>query len=152
MELNIEENIEENIEDTNSIAKNAIYILNDINKKRVYNIITNEENKKKYVLKNDVILFVDAIINNINNLEEVFNDLITCNCCKKHKINRPTNLETWREINNHKSQNVSQCKCQCRHYSRFVYRAFKKQTKIDRNINNSYSCGRSQCEFNCNCD
>ena len=62
--------------------------------------------------------------NEITNPEVLVKNLSKCNCCERHKTNKPTNLHTWNETNsqNH-DDGPPDCKCNCRHLSRFLCRA-----------------------------
>jgi len=56
-----------------------------------------------------------------NNMILILN---TCNCCERHKVNRPKCLEKYIETNfkaNDKSK--YNCQCQCRHITRFICRS-----------------------------
>jgi hypothetical protein len=67
--------------------------------------------------------------------QENLNILNNCNCCDKHKINKPKFLVKWVElpdnngINTLTSNTDSQtgelyCKCDCRHLCRFICRKY----------------------------
>ena len=64
--------------------------------------------------------------NRIVSKEEVVETFSNCECCERHKINRPKSLQPW--INT-PFQNCGEidypCKCNCRHVSRFICRAFR---------------------------
>tara|TARA_Y100000389_G_scaffold66748_4_gene62973 strand:+ start:2119 stop:2475 length:357 start_codon:yes stop_codon:yes gene_type:complete len=70
--------------------------------------------------------FESHLINILENPENEVKILDTCNCCERHKINRPKSLQPW--INT-PYQNCGEtdypCKCNCRHVSRFICRAFR---------------------------
>ena len=66
------------------------------------------------------------------------NELIklkNCNCCNKHKLNKPTELVTWIELpmnhnlgtqnSNKNYDNTLICKCDCRHKARWICRTYK---------------------------
>ena len=113
-----------------SSLKKSIAIINDISK--------NSNN------------FIDSLVSNIHNPKQIVLDLNTCSCCEKHQIDRPTYLRYWNDTDfNNKQLQESDCKCPCRHYARFICRAFKT---IDDELIYSGNCGRSQCEFRCNCN
>ena len=67
--------------------------------------------------KNYNILYNNRIISK----EEVINTFSKCNCCERHKINRPKNIVPWidTQISYRKYNN---CKCYCRQFSRFICR------------------------------
>ena len=48
----------------------------------------------------------------------------TCNCCKRHTINRPIRFEKWIDKKIPSTQ-YSDCNCKCRHFSRFICRTCK---------------------------
>jgi len=56
-----------------------------------------------------------------NNMILILN---TCNCCERHQVNKPKNLQKYIETNfkaNDKSK--YNCQCQCRHIARFICRS-----------------------------
>ena len=56
-----------------------------------------------------------------NNMILILN---SCNCCERHKINRPKCLEKYIETtfkDDDKSKHM--CQCQCRHIARFICRS-----------------------------
>ena len=70
--------------------------------------------------------YKNHIINTLDNPVDSIRVLDSCNCCDRHKINRPKSLQPW--INT-RFQNCGEanypCKCKCRHMSRFICRAFR---------------------------
>lgn len=56
-----------------------------------------------------------------NTWQDKINTLNTCNCCSKHQINKPTQLQIWNELPFHNDQS-RQCLCNCRHMSRMICR------------------------------
>jgi hypothetical protein len=54
--------------------------------------------------------------------KNVISTLTSCNCCIRHKTNRPNKLNTYNsETQNHTYiYNPNKCKCPCRHMSRFI--------------------------------
>ena len=55
--------------------------------------------------------------------ENVVSTLSSCNCCIRHKKNRPNKLNTYNHynaINFTFNKPHSSCKCPCRHMSRFI--------------------------------
>ena len=44
-----------------------------------------------------------------------------CDCCDKHKINKPSKLALWYELPFHNTQHRD-CNCDCRHMSRMICR------------------------------
>lgn len=48
-----------------------------------------------------------------------------CNCCDRHKINRPSTFKKWIELpvsNLSCSDKLNMCQCECRHTARFICR------------------------------
>ena len=72
------------------------------------------------------INFRSHIINTLDNPENDIKVLDSCDCCDRHKINRPNSLQPWIDT---PFQNCGEanypCKCKCRHMSRFICRAFR---------------------------
>lgn len=67
--------------------------------------------------------------------QENLNILNNCNCCDKHKINKPKNLVPWVELPDNNGINTQTsntnpetgelyCKCDCRHLCRFICRKY----------------------------
>ena len=48
-----------------------------------------------------------------------------CNCCQRHKVNKPKKLEPWIELpyNNTSKSNFT-CLCDCRHKARWICRKY----------------------------
>jgi len=95
------------------------------------------QKKAKNMLKNKIKAFMSMIMfwgvslnkyslfynNRIVSREEVVETLGKCDCCERHKINRPKKLAPWIETEFHDTIIRScQCQCQCRHFSRFICR------------------------------
>lgn len=59
--------------------------------------------------------------NKILNNRDILNTFASCKCCSRHQINKPTSLNTWRDLTIPFSQDTS-CKCDCRHLSRWICR------------------------------
>lgn len=57
----------------------------------------------------------------ITGAQKLLDALNECNCCCRHKLNRPSKLEQWIETPV-KNKPLPQCKCDCRHKARFVCR------------------------------
>ena len=66
---------------------------------------------------------------------ENLNILNNCNCCDKHKINKPKILVSWVELPHNNGINTQTsntdpytrelyCKCDCRHLCRFICRKY----------------------------
>ena len=82
----------------------------------------------------DIVRATDEDIERIMNLfdercQEIKGDswqdkiktLNNCNCCNKHKLNKPKNLNVWHELPYHQYKNLS-CPCNCRHMARMICR------------------------------
>jgi hypothetical protein len=74
-------------------------------------------------MSKDFSLTITEIFNEIkgDTYQEKLNTLNLCNCCEKHKINRPKIFEPWKELPFHNRQDI-QCPCDCRHMARFICR------------------------------
>ncbi len=62
-------------------------------------------------------------INRILTAQDVLKTLSSCNCCIRHKKNRPNKVETYKSnISNNTwvYHNRITCFCHCRHLSRFI--------------------------------
>ena len=59
--------------------------------------------------------------NRIISKKEAVKTFDKCNCCERHKINRPKKLAPWVDTTFHNTQD-SECDCKCRHLSRFICR------------------------------
>jgi len=57
--------------------------------------------------------------------KELINTFSRCDCCEKHKINRPTRLTNWVETEFHNTRHTY-CACSCRHYSRMLCREINR--------------------------
>ena len=52
------------------------------------------------------------------------NNLSQCNCCLRHQINKPSELEPWVELHpTHNRDNP--CQCDCRHKARWICRKMR---------------------------
>jgi hypothetical protein len=59
--------------------------------------------------------------NRIVSSEEIVETFSKCECCERHKINRPKNLAPWVETTFHGTvKNI--CPCNCRQFSRMICR------------------------------
>lgn len=72
----------------------------------------------------DMNIFNIFYFNRILSKKEVISILSKCNCCETHQKNRPKTLVFWKvdtttPLSNNKCK---ECKCQCRHISRFICR------------------------------
>ena len=72
-------------------------------------------------LRNTRIKYSIFYNNKIVSNEEVVKTLSMCNCCARHKINRPKILAPWVDTPFHGMQQ-RRCSCNCRHLSRFICR------------------------------
>jgi len=59
--------------------------------------------------------------NKILNKEDIFKTFVTCKCCKRHQINKPTSFKLWYDTEFNYTQETN-CNCACRHISRFLCR------------------------------
>ena len=59
--------------------------------------------------------------NRIVSKEEVVETLGKCDCCERHKINRPKKLVPWVDTDFHDTV-IWGCPCHCRQFSRFICR------------------------------
>ena len=59
--------------------------------------------------------------NRIVSKEEVVETLGKCDCCERHKINRPKKLAPWVDTYFHDTVIMS-CHCHCRQFSRLICR------------------------------
>jgi len=59
--------------------------------------------------------------NRIVSKEEVIETFSKCDCCERHKINRPKNLAPWVETDFHDTIIIG-CTCHCRQFSRMICR------------------------------
>ena len=59
--------------------------------------------------------------NRIVSKEEVVKTFSMCDCCERHKINRPKNLAPWIDAVFH-DRVITRCLCHCRSFSRFICR------------------------------
>jgi len=61
--------------------------------------------------------------NRIVSKEEVVKTFSRCDCCERHKINRPKNLAPWVRVDaDFHNRVITRCLCQCRQISRFICR------------------------------
>ena len=57
--------------------------------------------------------------NRIVSKEEVVETFSNCECCERHKINRPKKLAPWVETDFHDTV-IRSCSCHCRQFSRMI--------------------------------
>ena len=62
--------------------------------------------------------------NRIVSKEEVVETFSNCECCERHKINRPKKLAPWVETDFHDTV-IRSCPCHCRQFSRMICREIK---------------------------
>ena len=61
--------------------------------------------------------------NRIVSREEVVETFSKCDCCERHKINRPKKLAPWVDTDFHDTViTITSCPCHCRQFSRFICR------------------------------
>ncbi len=76
------------------------------------------------------VYFLRYVYNN-QQLEELFDNLKTCVCCKSHKYNCPKKIDGyWDEQSIYRPRfgeimNEKRCKCPCRHHKRNLVNAFE---------------------------
>ena len=106
---------------------NYIWASNIINKHVKYFI---EKNRKmlimKYYYEYAAIIYNNELNHNTENARYIVNICNKCNCCERHKRDRPTTLEPWIENDSQTPWPPygppQHCSCPCRHLSRFVCR------------------------------
>jgi len=84
-------------------------------------LITEEFFANQETYNNNLIICINNKISEFTK-EKYVKSLNTCNCCSRHKIDRPTKLESWVETPFNDNPTIY-CKCQCRHYSRMICRS-----------------------------
>lgn len=69
--------------------------------------------------------YINAILS-YNEKEHLMKSLLTCNCCKNHKLNRPTLKQFYKGTyisTEHLHPYIDRkCKCSCRHMMRWICR------------------------------
>ena len=66
-------------------------------------------------------LFVSVILIQGETAHDKLKTLNSCNCCERHKTNRPEHLDSKIEINSGvKSYEMILCGCDCRHLARMI--------------------------------
>jgi hypothetical protein len=68
-------------------------------------------------LKNNNLFYKNRIVSR----EEVVETFSKCDCCERHKNNRPKKLAPWVETDFHDTV-IRSCPCHCRQFSRFICR------------------------------
>jgi len=58
--------------------------------------------------------------------EQKLQSLSQCNCCERHKQNKPTQYTEWTETPFNSTEHTD-CVCDCRHIARFICRQFPAQ-------------------------
>lgn len=105
------------------LSKNIIkfkikLIKNDVNNLNNMFLFIHRNTDLGMTMRNYKIHYKDKILSK----KDVFNRLINCKCCKRHQINRPTELKPWYETEFHNCQNIHSCMCSCRNLSRWLCR------------------------------
>lgn len=54
--------------------------------------------------------------------QDKIDTLNKCDCCEKHKINKPSKFTVWYELPYHNTPQHTDCKCNCRHMARHICR------------------------------
>ena len=89
-----------------------------------------------------------------NNIDSVPGDsyenkiifLSKCNCCERHKINKPFIFYPWVDTPDNFNKSNNNCACNCRHISRFICRQYPNNFTIQspivsrENSNDSIIC------------
>jgi len=80
--------------------------------------------KTTYVLINIMALrsleqLFDTVVG--DTYQEKLNTLSLCNCCERHKVNRPMYFSHWLDLPRSNRFDYS-CECNCRHISRWICR------------------------------
>ena len=75
--------------------------------------------------------FTTYLYGHILDPHKVLTKLNTCNCCRKHQVNRPEKLDIWTNTSFNNTQDPD-CLCACRHTARYVCRAFKGEIRLKR--------------------
>ena len=74
-------------------------------------------------------LFIYYNVEDYENKMLITNNLIrtlnVCDCCNRHKINKPKKFERWIETPFNSQNNKYNCHCKCRLHSRMLCRSFK---------------------------
>ena len=72
--------------------------------------------------------FESVILKYINDPEHFIKTLSKCKCCKRHNCRKPKHLQDYDYLDNMILQfSYTDCKCPCRHASRFIFKAFNNQ-------------------------
>ena len=79
-----------------------------------------------------VVLLIDNAIDSIpgNNYQDKLNYLNTCNCCERHKNNKPSLFTFWTETQQNTDYTIRNCRCNCRHVSRIICRQYETPNVI----------------------
>jgi len=62
---------------------------------------------------------IDSVIG--NTYQDKLNTLSQCNCCERHKINRPRIFSHWFDLP-YSNLTENTCHCECRHIARWICR------------------------------
>jgi hypothetical protein len=68
--------------------------------------------------------------------QEKLDELANCNCCDRHKINKPIIYAPWEEIITppfNQESDINTCNCTCRHTARFICRQYPAVYTCDDN-------------------
>ncbi len=87
--------------------------VNDIEK-----IIIDEYKKGKNVLHTKNPLCYKGFV---LTKKQVFDTMVSCKCCPRHQVNKPTHFNKYLETEFHGTQNTN-CFCSCRHNARMICR------------------------------
>tara|TARA_E500000178_G_scaffold343793_1_gene391082 strand:+ start:1180 stop:1590 length:411 start_codon:yes stop_codon:yes gene_type:complete len=92
------------------------FIRNKVN--NIEKIIINEYKKGNYVLHtNNPLCYKDFVLTK----KQVFDTMVSCKCCPRHQVNKPTHFNKYVETEFHGTQKTN-CFCSCRHNARMICR------------------------------
>lgn len=105
--------------------KNAVELIQKKAKNMLKNKIRAFESMMMFVFDSGLTLSLKKnnlfYKNRIVSKEEVVETLGKCDCCERHKINRPKKLAPWVDTDFHDTV-IRSCPCHCRQFSRFICR------------------------------
>ena len=78
---------------------------------------------------NKDIDFPTYLLETVKDPQETIRSLNTCNCCNRHAIDRPKNLEVLTNTVVNGNQDTP-CQCSCRHTARWICRAFESTIEL----------------------
>ena len=96
--------------------KSRRFICNKV--KGIDKLIIDEYKKGNYVLHTKNPLCYNGFV---LTKKQLFDTMISCKCCPKHQVNKPTQFNKYVETEFHGTQNTD-CFCPCRHNARMICR------------------------------